>query len=364
MIVVLVCMIWCRPESLLDSISQVDCVRTYVALVTLAALYGCKGEAGNLRTTAESLCAHDQGGKFDLTAMPPQLLTSIRQEDLDHLNKKPAGLDAGVETVPKKAAGGPATCIARTVSIRDTAATVTLTRKGGDGSVADYTIPFVKVDGAWRADYHLPEQEAVKAEAIGLIREAMTLTKHFELDKAKEKFVEAQKLRPGDPQLKIEELLTTIDGMIAKRVAGWWSKESEKDPMTDKENVYLLLPATDDISTGYSSVRPTLTARCVKGSPDLAVLVQTVVESNIYSESKAQYRFDSESAQPVMMTIASDRHGLFFHEPSKWFDRVVAHASGRLVLEVPLFGRSPVAVTFNLAGADKAIPIVKAACSH
>ncbi len=199
------------------------------------------------------------------------------------------------------------------------------------------------------------------ARALALKREAFPLLDQYEFDRAKAKILDAQKLTPDDADLKTG--LVAIDEMNATKVAGRWFKSSQRDAMTDRVNVSVRLPASDGIPTEYSEKRPFLIARCTKGKPDLLIQVDLVVGGDIYSNAKASYRFDSEAPQTATMTTAEDHEGLFFKEPLKWFDRVVAHATGKLVVEVPLYGRVPVPVTFDLAGADTAIPPVKACSS-
>jgi len=194
-----------------------------------------------------------------------------------------------------------------------------------------------------------------------LKREAITQIDEYDLDGAKEKLLEAQRLAPNDDDVK--KALVTWDEVSALRIGGRWFKQSEKDAMTDQLNIRMITPASNDISTGYSEKRPTIEVRCIKGVPDIMINSRTIIDSDIYSHAKARYRFDSDPPQAIGMVASQDRRGVFFNEPLKWFDRLMAHAGGKLVVEIPVFGQVPEATTFDLTGADVAIPPVKEACA-
>jgi hypothetical protein len=334
-------------------------------LLLCAIVIGCRKGGGEsddskqLGELAQALCSCDRAGSPKLDAIPADLQKHIRQEDLDYLTQHPdAGIvkrDGGAQEEPPLRA----TCVVRAVDVHPTTALASLTRKSERGTVTDYSLGFVKASDGWRADYHLPEKEAAFGTAMHLKIEVVQLIEHFEVDQAMAKVTEARKLAPDDDELK--KLEAGLEEALAGRVAGRWFKRVEKDAMTDKENVYMTLPALTDIETSYASKRPRLIARCVKGEMDLEIVVDAVVGGDIWGAT-AQYRFDAEPPQKTTMTESTDHKGLFFREPAKWLDRLTAHAAGKLIVEVPLFGRMPQAVTFDLTGADTAIPPVKSAC--
>jgi len=308
------------------------------------------------------LCSCDGAGSPKLDAIPADLQKHVRQEDLDFLKQTHstgiANGDGGTSTVESGVALH-ATCVVRAVDVQQTTALATLTRKSED-KVADYALSFVKMADGWKADYHLPEKEAARTSALRLSGEARDLvTQKFDWVEAKAKIVEARKLQPDDADLKLIE--ADIDKILANRVAGRWYKRVEKDPMTDKENVYVALAASNDFETDYGSKRPRLVGRCVKGEMDLQVEVYAVVGGNIWAP-KAQYRFDTAPPQTMTMTNSEDHVALFFPEPTKWLDRLVVHPSSKLVIEIPLYGRIPQPATFDLTGADTAVSLVKSAC--
>ena len=201
---------------------------------------------------------------------------------------------------------------------------------------------------------------AARATIRNLQQQALALSSQHDFQGAKAKIIEAQTLAPADPDLKAG--LAWIEEMQGKLVAGQWLKETTRDAMTDKDNVFVTLAAANDVDAIGGNKRPTLTARCVKGDPSLLLSVDSVLDVRSFPKTHVQYRFDSEPPLSVGVEGSTDMRAFFMDGASRWFDQLVTHASGRLVVEVPLFGRTPQPVTFQLAGADVAIRAVKAAC--
>lgn len=322
---------------------------------------GAQAEEATLRGIALVLCPVDRAGLPDLNALSAEVANHIRQEDRDYARSKQSG-DAGIKRPGSSAPSASANCEVQRVEVQPTTATVRLSRKVADGAATDYVIAFVKVANEWKADYHLQQKEAGRKQARQAAEDAGKLIENHEWQKARAKFLEAQKLDPsGEEDWK--KVFSGIDDMAARTVGGRWLSSVEKDAMTDKENVFMSLPASNEIETRFGGKRATLVARCIKGEPDLVINIDAIVDGGIYGGAKAQYRFDAEPAQSTAMTTAEDHKGLFFREPRKWLRRVVEHTSAKLIVEIPLYARVPEAVTFDLTGADKAIPRVESACA-
>ncbi len=343
-----------------------------VCLVAGAVSGGCKSEAAKrreaaqaeeakLRNMALALCPVDGAGVPDVSKIPPDIAAHIRKEDREYA-------PTPSEKAPKRTAAArgtpaaPATCRPKKVALQATTATVQLSRKTNDGATAEYSILFVKTSNGWKADYHLPEKDRDRKRAREVDKEVGDLIENHEWRKARKKLLEIQALDPSR-ESEIKEGLDGIEKLAARTVAGRWLSTVEKDAMTDRENVYMKLPASNVIKTRYASKRAALVARCVKGEPDVLVQVDAIVNGSVYGKTKTQFRFDAEPAQSITMTTAEDHKGLFFRQPKKWLRRLAEHSSGKLVVEIPLFGRVPEAVTFDLNGADKVIPQVEFACA-
>jgi hypothetical protein len=205
-----------------------------------------------------------------------------------------------------------------------------------------------------------PAPSVVRATVLKLQREALTLSNQHDFAGAKAKILEAQALAPTDPDLKGG--LASVEEMQSKLVAGRWMKDVKRDAMTDKDNVFVTLAAANDVDAVGENKRPTLTARCVKGEASLLVSVDSVLDVRNYPKTHVQFRFDSESPQSVGVVGATGLHAFFMDTPAKCFDQLIAHSSGKLIMEVPLFGHTPQPVTFELLGADVAVGAVKSAC--
>lgn len=228
------------------------------------------------------------------------------------------------------------------------------------------TIVLVKEDAAWRVDTSWAEDKTKlehEKKVERLIEDAGSLFASGDGHGAKAKLEEALTLAPDNSGAK--EALRLVDEDLKSIVAGQWRMQSNVDPMTDDKNVYLRLASETTVEQYGSTHRPTLLARCAERKLDLFIFVGLVVDSDygeIYDAS-GRYRFDGDKAQRVRFSLGDSRDTVFFPKAKTWMTSLAAHASSKFVVEIPVFRQGSQVISFDLAGADVAIPEVINTCA-
>lgn len=91
-----------------------------------------------------------------------------------------------------------------------------------------------------------------------------------------------------------------------------WEFRERKDPMDDTVAIYLSRGAEEEVSTRFSSVRPSLIFRCRQKKLDAYINVRSSVEFDYQSYSaNVRVRFDDNPAKRESWGVSDDREALF-----------------------------------------------------
>lgn len=125
----------------------------------------------------------------------------------------------------------------------------------------------------------------------------------------------------------------------------------------------MTLAAAEKIRGPQGPGLPRLSVSCRNGAIEVLLDATSAVESNLRGNGQSEYRFNHEEIHTLNFTSSPDKKVLIFLTPDQWVDRFIQPADGQFLVDLPLSGSAPRTVTFAIAGADKALPRIKEACS-
>lgn len=238
------------------------------------------------------------------------------------------------------------------------------------------SMTFVKQGEQWVRRYQLRERaeaereakereeqaERLKAErlttALATAREALELHHH---EQAREAIELAAQI---DPEADLSALRAELTEDLQEVLTGKWHMSEKVDKITDDHNVFLRLYAEEKVFTGFREELPTMIARCRERKLSLYVVVGGMIDASYYDDYRARtrYRFDKEEAQRDRMDTSTDRESVFFRKEVEWMRRLSEREDQTFILEVPLYNKPAVLITFDLRGAREALTRVLTAC--
>lgn len=141
---------------------------------------------------------------------------------------------------------------------------------------------------------------------------------------------------------------------------GEWIVKTETSPIDDSTNVYLYLPANEEIPATLGTIRPTMVVRCKEDHTD--VFVNWGVYLGL-DETRVLHRFDKLPAKTRTWNISTDREATFYRSSRGAVEMVRAMMEhDKLLLQVTPYGESPAMVTFDLRGLTDAVIPLREAC--
>jgi len=170
--------------------------------------------------------------------------------------------------------------------------------------------------------------------------------------------------------LLVSQVTSTVRSQAAsskekdgQSVKGWRVTE-EPSQMDGSKTVLLALDADNEIEGWLKKSRPTLIVRCHEGKTDVyATLgVSANPERGRYNEYTVRIRLDDQPATKQTWGSSTDNEALFARNGAALADQI--SGAKRMLLEFTPFNASPATVEFNVAGLEKDLPKVKAACSR
>ncbi|MDW3118012.1 type VI secretion system-associated protein TagO [Roseovarius sp.] len=143
---------------------------------------------------------------------------------------------------------------------------------------------------------------------------------------------------------------------------GAWIIEREKNALTDREDVFVGIRASETAQCGYQSIRPTLYLRCMDNTT-AALLVTDFFMADIQGFGKVRYRVDGGSMKSWNFEERTDNMalGLWTFGRSTPFIRDLLGGE-TLIMEYTPFNDIPKQSTFDISGVDEAIAPMREAC--
>ena len=140
-----------------------------------------------------------------------------------------------------------------------------------------------------------------------------------------------------------------------------WIVSSRVSPMDDKTNVYLMLRADRDIETKFfGKVRPRLWIQCVGGKTKGVLEWGFIVGGG---KETITYRLDREKAVAAVVNVSDDFSALVSWDEKRFIPFVKSlFGKNRLLVEIKPFSDPPLTAGFNIAGTEKVIAPLRAAC--
>jgi hypothetical protein len=319
-------------------------MRTFASLLVITLSIACNGprEAAAKYEAAE--WRGDHRTAYDLVASRDKAVKSLDEYAAD----QSSGLSAAVRKSYS--------AVVKDVKEDGMRATATVVVSGtnpftGQPDSSTETLTLLKEREGWRV---LAGWAAAKA-----VKEGQSLAHAEDWRAAKAKLEEALKESPDDPEAR--KALAEVDRMLASVVAGKWFKQASTNAMTDDNDVMIVLPAEKEISGSFGSTLPELVARCKERKLSLFVISGEVLRGSTADSVQARCRFGSDSAETLAMDSGQDFKTVFFRHPERWMERLEAKNSSTLNIELPFYSGQAIA-TFNLDGAEQALPQVKSGC--
>ena len=181
-----------------------------------------------------------------------------------------------------------------------------------------------------------------------------SLKKEIAICAAKEK--DAQRLICYD---KIAKDLG-VDGPKIEKVtgAGDWHVKKEISPIDDSTNVYIYVYSEDTVQSGYKSLRPKLYVRCKENKTSVFLVWGEFLGLD---STKMLTRFDDKPASTDVWSISTDHKAVFVRDSDIAFAKKIMKHS-KLLAQITPHSESPIMVTFNIDGLQKAIKPLRKAC--
>ena len=147
-------------------------------------------------------------------------------------------------------------------------------------------------------------------------------------------------------------------------IGGHWKLSVEKaDPMTDQQKVLLILAsALEDPSALGTSNQAMLFFRCERNQLKVYIINTYDIAFRGNHTVSLLHRFGTAPAERIIVDEGQAQNGMFLRNPSYWVDQFRAHEADRWTVELPLHGRAPWVVTFELSGAGEALDKIPTVC--
>lgn len=222
----------------------------------------------------------------------------------------------------------------------------------------------------WAEDKRL---DTITSEGVAFLTQASSLLADWSLDEAEAAISQAEvKLAslPADrpARANLESSIVGHRELLALKRAGWaggrWRVTEETDPMTDDKNVTIILQSVSGLPNVIGETKPaSVIARCKRGKLDLFISTDSMLDYNWQSDSvTGQHRFGSDPPERISGSASTDRQAMFLKNPRAWLDQIRSHEDQDWTIELPLYGRTPASVKFNLKASGKALDSVPADC--
>jgi len=215
--------------------------------------------------------------------------------------------------------------------------------------------------------------DAVAAEVEDRLDRATEALSAWRLDEADEELTAAEERIAEIPIDRPERgprarVLGEARALHAVQSEGWiagrWSSSETRDPMTDEVNSIVSLMALDGVPNSIGRVtQASLIVRCERGRLEAFISAGTMLDYSWRSDTvRAQHRFDDEPATRLLGGASTSRNAMFLRTPRARITELMKRDGARWRVELPVYGRRPATVTFDLTGSSQAIPRALEAC--
>lgn len=379
-------------------------MKKLICALLVMLLLGCKTDESEVRKRALWLCEHDYMQTMSPLFLPADVSmkdyvvaedAQLLEAEANELSTNPfAGLALGLVPAGKAIAEAERefrTCSIKSVTIEGSTASVDvdLSAPRMDSTVAmafvgelsaldthearveaarakfkegeEYkeskTLKMRKEEGHWRIVYGIAGKEAFTKA----LEEALEHYKEGNWTKVRESLDALEKMPAKTDEF--EEFTTLAQEKLAKLVGDSWEIDSETDSMTDARKVYLTLRSKPFQSSFGQEKSALLVLRCDGSSISLFASLDTTVRREGLSDS-TQVKLRFGKGEPIALTVGvgTSRDSVFFE--GDFLDRLSAHAGQELILEFYDYSKTRHLVTWQLAGADKAVERFEKECSQ
>ncbi|WP_226102649.1 type VI secretion system-associated protein TagO [Dickeya oryzae] len=140
---------------------------------------------------------------------------------------------------------------------------------------------------------------------------------------------------------------------------GKWDTATEKSPVDDSQNVYLVLKANEPVRGLFGdSVIPSLFITCREKK------INVFINWEVYlglQETSMLYRLDKQKAVTMPWTISTNTKAVFYRGQNVDFIKKLSN-SNNLFVQITPYGENSVSTTFDLKGLSEAIKPLQKAC--
>lgn len=141
---------------------------------------------------------------------------------------------------------------------------------------------------------------------------------------------------------------------------GKWSVSTEKSPVDDSENVFLILSGNDSFRDAFGqSVTPSIYITCREKKTELFISWDAYLGLN---ETTMLHRIDKQKAVTRTWSISSDTKAVFYRGNTIDFVKNLAKSDSMFARITP-YNENPVTTTFDLKGLSNALKPIQKACS-
>ena len=169
-------------------------------------------------------------------------------------------------------------------------------------------------------------------------------------------------------QSRIASSVAGQRGLLTAKKTGWvggrWRVTEEVDPMTDQKNMTAHLQSATKMPNSIGDEKSaSLIVRCTRGELDVYVSTPVMLDSDWrYDSVSGQHRFGSAPPEKLTGGVSKGRDAVFLRNPNAWLAQFAAHESDAWTVELPVYGRMPASVKFDLTGVSKALAAVPDEC--
>ncbi|QDL32691.1 type VI secretion system-associated protein TagO [Serratia liquefaciens] len=141
---------------------------------------------------------------------------------------------------------------------------------------------------------------------------------------------------------------------------GKWDSRTEKSPIDDSNNVYVFLPAENEVQVQFKgAIVPTLYATCREKKTELFIDWNTFIGVD---RVRVLTRIDAQKAVNSTWLISSDNKATFHSGQTVSFIKQLMK-SKKMFVQVTPYGDSPAQTTFDLSGLSNAIKPLRESCN-
>lgn len=138
---------------------------------------------------------------------------------------------------------------------------------------------------------------------------------------------------------------TVVTGM------GKWRLQTDVSPIDDSKSYFLILESEDEVAGMFgTSYKPSLYIRFKEGVLEAYITYNTYIGTG---EVDVTTRFDKNEAETESWGLSTDGKAVFAVYATSFIQSVVEAKT--LVVRLTPYGESPITVSFDLRGIDKAI---------